>query len=435
MAGAVDVAALGLRIESIGLAEANRALDALEKGGLKAAGGLTSAEGSSKKLQGTLRGVAFNLAQLPGPIGKITASLAEWGAGGGLAIGIGAAFAAAAFAVRELNKDTAAWVKTLNEARAAAQKLAPDTAAIVQSGVIETEIDRLKVVKQRLEAGPQILGVEKKIAEVADEIAKMERESAALKKKSDDDHLAAIEKEVAKQEKIVAINRELSNTWSEYFESVRRDNLELASRGDKGMPVLMANGFNTHGTLRNVYESTGLFQTTLRGPGAGPGAGGALLEGLSRSQANFGIVVRSVGKTFEVARTSAELYEIAVKRTAAAQQQAATVISAVANGIVLAINALKGNGSFWSFLSGVGMTVGSALAISNPLVGAAVVGGSSIIGALAQPSTPSTTAAAAVPSPAPTVGPNLFIGPEDPTAQRQVLTTVRRALQRGGSLS
>lgn len=422
----VDVAALALRIESIGFDQANAALDRLEIKGKKAGGSLggmtrtaaTAGRGLGR-LENAVTNVALKVAGFDGGLGRITDKLGGFALGGTVTAGLAVGLAAISLLFRQMTKETDEWVKSLDEARKAAQGLAPKTAAIVQAGVIGTRIDQLETVKARMELMRNAPGVADKIAEVERTISDLVIERGRLTEKRDKDHEKLTDEELKKQRELLAL-------------AVRQaDMADRLARSERGMDAALRKTLDPRLTI-GPMDQRGLtaFEQRGREPIAAPDVSAAINAALDGVK-DLVFWTDKSGQVMNGTSAAFERYNDALDKQRQATMATAQTISYVAQGIVLLINSLKGNGSFWDFLAGAGGIIGTALAFTNPVAGAAVLGGSAIIGALAQPSNDGGMRGAPVPAGGGGTTYNTYYGVNDPMGQRHVTKMVRNGQARG----
>jgi hypothetical protein len=414
---AVDVAALSLRIESVGFNEAASLLGALEKQGVKAdvtfkgLGATTTTTGTAtKKLEGVFRAVGLQMAGFSGQSAQLGKTLlSTWGPGGlataAIVIGIGLV----GKAYQDAKKDAAEFQKQVLAAEASALtgrpgKLSP----LVQAGIISSQIDEVRgrrggLVGQtfdRLERGETVAtSLQQTLAKDLLEINRLSSVEMALRKQADDEHQAAVTE--------AAVTR--IRAEQEALELIRQQNIELGKGGVWRAPALL-----------------GL-------PGGSFTAAAGLMDSLAVRRAGLtGGIPTDTGA--DLARQAAALYEQHVKglrAEAIAQQQVAMTIGAISNAVAGLIATLQGGGGFWSVISSLLTGVGGALAFTNPVAGALLIGGGTIIGAASAPSTTTTSTAATPAAQPPVIFNATIIGENDPAAQRAIAALVSNAAARG----
>lgn len=409
--GAADLAALAMRIEAIGLREANEALDQIDARGRRGATSLTALERSSaassqglRRFEGVARGVGLALAGVQGPAAKFSNFLLALSPGG---LYVGAAILGLGLLSREFQK-------TAQEAEEASKRTASALAASLPGAA----------------KGPSLLesaGALREAASAARERARpttfFGRLGAAFM--SDESRELAFD-EAAK----------LSGR-ADVLEGIRRKEIELMSTMKEREIIEFGIATLHERQLRALREQRALF---LRGDigglaGAGPTPAGRqvnLITGEVFEQAptrnarpGAGFNAQQAQKLDDAQRRVNEKRDEETKRL----EQTAVAISAVSQAFAVLISSAQGGGNVGSVLGALLGIVGAAL---GGVPGAFLAGGGAIISAASAPRARAAPPLSSAPEPqAPMIFNTTVIGPNDPSAMRQISELVRNAALRG----
>jgi len=407
--GALDLAALALRIESIGLAQANRALAELEGRGRKGGAAFDDlgdksekASQGSRKLEGVLRGVGLSIGGVVGPAGKLGNTLLGFAPGGvyvGAAVlGLGLLSKAWDDAAKQAEESSARIAKAVEASLPGAPK---ELSALAQRGVIGEEIDNLMARGAGLSRMIGTHGDWTKTREgksILAEIARLRGRQGAL------DEVGA----TAREDTLAGAIGDLRGFRAGRLPTVGAvDNSAILRALTADMKELTAEGVK----LAGAFEDSG-----------------------AATHDYLGEVMKGIELAHDAEKAEIELGMAEQEHARLARQAAAQMLVAGAQLLAGIIQSLKG-GDFFGALGGLGNALLLLSAIPtlgiSPWIGAAISAGSIIGGSIASPSGRAAPAGGAPVPAGPVFQSFTVIGEHDPAGQAAIARMARAGVLRG----
>lgn len=391
--------------------------------GRKAAAGLGTTEraaaGASaggRRLENVFRGVGLAFGGITGPAGRLGNVLLGFAPGGLYVAAAVLGLGILSKAYEQNAKEAEAMAKRVEAAQARSLPGKPkDMSALEAAGVLEEQLAAVRGRRRRLvgETADRMARGETVATSLTDLLAADLREAQQLQERID-----AL-RGIAKEEKALLSTRTAQQIIeTDILDLHRKQALELAKQTPLAGRLAGTGGLD-QAARRNIFGE-------VIGAPTRVGTGASAVERVGNRAAQL---EKDIKTSLEETNEAREKEQQGIRQTA-------QTIYAVSGAVATLIATINGGGGFWATLSSLAGGIGSVLALSNPVAGAALIGGGIVVGALSQSSASPAPAAGSAPSPQqPLIFQATIVGPNDPSAQRDIAAVVRNAALRGLSLT